>query len=174
MLAVTYQPAGRGIFSPFAVRLWDTATGQELHDLIGHHNYVETMDFSPDGKYLVTGSEALGKFAREQLKLPPDQVFVWDVQTGKTIARLSMGGTAAAFAAEGKILSAATGSGAIQIWDTTTWKLRGEFRGHRDRVTALAPGPGARLFSGSVDSTVLVWDTRAVKPPADPPPADRK
>src|SRR5207245_10366186 len=40
-LAVTYQPSGRGIFSPFAVRLWDVASGKETHDLPGHYRYVE-------------------------------------------------------------------------------------------------------------------------------------
>ena len=68
VLAVTYQPSGRGIFSPFAVRLWDTATGKELHDLVGHHGYVEAMAFSPDGKYLVTGSEALAGLRSEAIE----------------------------------------------------------------------------------------------------------
>jgi WD40 repeat protein len=169
VLAVTHHPdegrGGRRFFPAFAVRLWDTATGKELHDLAGHRNYVDTAAFSPDGKYLVTASEALQKFAQEQLKLPPDQVFVWDVQTGKAVAQLPTGGTAAAFSADGKTLSVATETGAIQVWDTATWKAKGEFRGHRDRVTALASGPGTRLFSGSVDTTVLAWDTRAAKPP---------
>jgi WD40 repeat protein len=162
-LAVTYQPSGRGIFSPFAVRLWDTSTGKELHDLVGHHSYVEAMAFSPDGNYLVTGGEALQKFAQQQLKLPPDQVFVWDVGNGEAVARLPIGGTSAAFASDGKTLAVSTETGAIELWDTATWKRRGEFRGHRDRVTALAPGPEGRLFSGGVDTTVLAWNTRIAK-----------
>ena len=124
------------------------------------------MAFSADSKYLVTASEAISEFGQKQLKLPPDQVFVWDVATGKSVARLPIGGTAAAFAADGETLAVATEAGTIQVWDTKTWKQRGEFRGHRDRVTALASGPEARLYSGSVDTTVLRWDTRAAKPPA--------
>jgi RNA polymerase sigma factor (sigma-70 family) len=174
MLAVTYQPLGRGFFSPFAVRLWDMTTGKERHDLVGHRYYVEAMAFSADGKYLVTGSDALSDFAQKQLKEPPDQVFVWDVETGKAIARLPIGGTAGAFVADGKTLAVATQAGAIQLWDTSTWKIKGEFRGHRDRITALASGPGARLFSGGVDTTVLAWDTRTAKAPAKEPPADRE
>ncbi len=167
VLAATYQPSGRGFFAPFAVRLWDTATGKELHDLVGHQTYVEAMAFSADGKYLMTGSDALSDFAQKQLKLPADQVFVWDVETGKAVARLPIGGTAGAFSADGKTLSVATESGGIQVWDVATWKLKGEFRGHRDRVTALASAAEGRLFSGSVDTTVLAWDIRAVKPPAE-------
>ena len=171
VLAVTYHPeqrrGGRSFFPAFAVRLWDTATGKELYDLVGHRNYVEAMAFSADGKYLVTGSDSLAEFAQKQLKLPPDQVFVWDMETGKAVAQLPIGGTAAAFSADGKTLSVATESGAIQLWDTATWKAKGEFRGHRDRVTALASAAEGRLFSGSVDTTVLAWDIRAAKPPVE-------
>ncbi|HVL13516.1 MAG TPA: sigma-70 family RNA polymerase sigma factor [Gemmata sp.] len=166
VLAVTYQPAGRGIFSPFAVKLWDTATGKELHDLPGHRHYVEGMAFSADGKYLVTGGEPLGEFAQQQLKLPADQVFVWDVGAGKAVARLPIGATAGAFSPDGKTLAVATPDGTIQLWDAAMWKVRGEFRGPRPRVTALAFGPDGQLYSGSVDTTVLAWDPRRAKRPA--------
>jgi RNA polymerase sigma factor (sigma-70 family) len=173
VMAVTYQPSGRGLFSPFAVKLWDTATGKELHDLAGHRYYVEAMAFSADGKYLVTGSEPLSDFAQERLKLPPDQVFVWDVGTGKAVARLPIGASAGAFSADGKTLAVATPDGTIQLWDVATWKVRGEFRGPRERVTALTFGPAGQLFSGSLDTTVLAWDPRKAKRPAANPPADR-
>ena len=38
-----------------------------------------------------------------------------------------------------------------------TWQVRAEYRGHRDRVSALAFAPDGRLFSGSLDTTVLAW-----------------
>jgi WD40 repeat protein len=170
VLAVTYQAdqgRGRRFYPEFLVRLWDTTTGKELHNLNGHRNYVEAIAFSPDGKFLVTGSDELKEFAQKELKLPMDQVFIWDVETGKSVARLPTGGTAAAFSADGKTLSVATESGTIQLWDVETWKPKGEFRGHRDRVTALTSGPGAKLFSGSVDTTVMQWDIRAAKPPIE-------
>jgi RNA polymerase sigma factor (sigma-70 family) len=166
VMAVTYQPSGRGFFSPFAVKLWDTATGKELHDLPGHRYYVEAMAFSPDSKYLVTGSEPLGDFAQKQLKLPPDQVFVWDVETGKAVARLPIGASAGAFSPDSKTLAVATPDGTIQLWDVATWKVRGEFRGPRERVMVLTFGPDGQLFSGSLDTTVLAWDTRKAKRPA--------
>lgn len=129
VLAVTYQPAGRGFFAERAVKLWDTATGKELHHLPGHQNYVEVMAFSPDGKYLLTGCEALSAFAQEQLKRPVDQVFVWDVGTGTRVASLPIGGTAGAFAPDGKTVAVATADGTIQFRDVATWKVRASSRG---------------------------------------------
>src|SRR5262249_18575744 len=49
-------------------------------------------------------------------------------------------------------------------WEVATWKVRAEFRGHRDRVTAVAFGPDGRLFTGGLDTVVLGWD---VRPPRD-------
>lgn len=169
VLAVTYQRTGqRGLFGRFDVKLWDTATGKQLHDLPGHWNYVEVMAFSADSKYIATGGAALSAFAQQRLSLPGDQVFVWEVATGKMVAQLPGGATAGAFAPDGKTLAIAESDGTIALWDTAKWTVRGEFRGPRARVTTLTFGPDGRLFSGSVDATVLAWDPQAAKAPAEP------
>ena len=146
------------------MKLWDTATGKELHDLAGHWTYLNVLEFSPDGKYLVTCSEPLADFAQQQLKLPADQVFVWEVATGKPLAQVPLGATAGAFAPDGKGLAVAEPDGTITFWDTAKWALRGVFRGPRERVTVLAFGPDGQLFSGSVDATVTAWDPQIAKP----------
>lgn len=163
VLAATYQRGGRGLFGGCAVKLWDVATGKELRSLPGHYDYVEAVAFARDGKHLVTGCPPLSKFAQERLKLPADQVFVWEVATGKRVASLPVGATAAAFGVEGKTLAVAAPGGALQFWDVEGWKLRAEFPGPRDRVTALTFGPDGRLYSGSMDATVLAWDPKTAR-----------
>jgi RNA polymerase sigma factor (sigma-70 family) len=165
-LAVTYQPAGRGFFSPFMVRLWDVATGTEKSELAGHFYYVN-MAFSPDSRLVVTCSQPLNNFAQEQLKRPVNQIFVWDTETGKRLATLPdglpSGAVAGAFAIDGRTLVTATPDGLLQVWETATWTLRSEHRGHRDRVNSVSFAADGRLFSGGLDTTVLAWDLRPPK-----------
>jgi WD40 repeat protein len=39
------------------VRLWDIASGKELHLYRGHVLEVQSVDVSPDGKMIVSGSD---------------------------------------------------------------------------------------------------------------------
>ncbi len=39
-----------------AIRLWDVATGKNIHTFWGHPTDVQTLDFSPDGTLLASGS----------------------------------------------------------------------------------------------------------------------
>jgi hypothetical protein len=93
-----------------------------------------------------------------------DHVYVWEVATGAAVATLAAGprrgATSAAFAPDGRTLATASADGVVRLWEVATWTVRAEFRGHRDRVTALAFGPDGRLFTGGLDSVVLGWDVR--------------
>jgi WD40 repeat protein len=179
----------RGGHHDVPVRLWDVATGKagntleepmnpadvpnevgtgETHDLGGlvHVNRrmrsADGRAFSPDGRFLADWAE--NPFGRSRM----DHVYVWDAATGRLVATLADGprpGAAnAAFAPDGRTLATASADGTIRLWEVATWKVRAEFRGHRDRITALAFGPDGRLFTGGLDTTVLGWD---VQPPRD-------
>jgi hypothetical protein len=103
-------------------------------------------------------------------------VFVWDVTTGKRVARLPdglpIGAVVAAFSPDGRTVALARGddlggaaepaadAGAVRLYETATWTVRAEFHGGQGRVTALAFAPGGRLLVGGLDTTVLAWDVR--------------
>lgn len=59
------------------VRLWDVAKAKPLHVLAGHNNVSFSMDFTPDGKRLITGAIE-GKLC------------VWDTETGKIVRRIPL------------------------------------------------------------------------------------
>jgi RNA polymerase sigma factor (sigma-70 family) len=122
---------------------------------------IKSMDgraFSPDGRFLVDWAE--NPLGRSRM----DHVTVWDAATGHAVASLAAGtrpGAAnAAFAPDGRTFAIASADGVIRLWEVATWQVRAEFRGHRDRVTAVAFGPDGRLFTGGLDTVVLGWDVR--------------
>jgi hypothetical protein len=73
-----------------------------------------------------------------------------------------------AFAPDGRTLATASADGVIRLWEVATWQVRAEYRGHRDRVSALSFAADGRLLSGSLDTTALAWDVRP-RPRADGP-----
>ncbi|KAG6096088.1 hypothetical protein E4U31_005590 [Claviceps sp. LM219 group G6] len=145
--------------------------------------YVRALTFSPDGRYLLTGTE--DKLLR-----------VWDIAT-KTIRHTLSGHEqeiyCVDFARDGKLIASACGDKTIRssvspsrqtvsmlllvAWTTTyvyVWdihsgalieELGGSFGGHGDAVFSLAFSPdGKNLISGSLDRTVKMWE---VSPPQD-------
>jgi WD40 repeat protein len=172
------------------VRLWDVATGKagaELKEpvkLVGEadatpgrrrettswglfNRFMKSADgraFSPDGRLLADWAQ--DPFGRSKM----DHVYVWHVATGRAVATLDAGRQAgtrvAAFSPDGRTLATASIDGVVRLWEVGTWKVRAEFRGHRDRVTALAFGPDGRLYTGGLDTVVLGWDVWPRRSPA--------
>ena len=57
--SVSFSPDGSRIVSGSwdeTVRVWDSQTGDSLHNLSGHTDLVTSVSFSPDGSRIVSGS----------------------------------------------------------------------------------------------------------------------
>jgi RNA polymerase sigma factor (sigma-70 family) len=72
---------------------------------------IRSLAFSPDGKYLATGSLASGI------------IRIWDAVQGKEIRQMKGSGTligALAFAPKARVLVSGSEEGAVELWDTAT------------------------------------------------------
>jgi WD40 repeat protein/serine/threonine protein kinase len=94
---------------------WDAKTYHERCTLKGHTGYVWKVAFSPDGRYLASGSW-------------DSTVKIWDVKSGQEVRTLR--GHAGfiyglAFSPDGWRLATASGStrhGEIKVWDASLWQ----------------------------------------------------
>ena len=133
------------------ISFWDAALGKELRSWPAPQ-YLFPVVFSPDGRMVVAARGG--------------EVIVWDAVSGRELSRMTMpkGGPAQgslgtfAFSPDGRTLAAGSYSGAINLWEVSTARVRAVLTGHRARISSLAFSPdGARLISGSNDTTALIW-----------------
>ncbi len=121
----------------------------------GLHNYtVFSTGFSPDGKYVVTGSW-------------DNTMKLWDVKTGKLI-RTFIGHQFAVFGVDfspdGKYLISSSKDNTIKLWNVKTGGLLRTFYGHKSWVYSVRFSPDGKYFaSGSWDGSVKLWDMRTEK-----------
>jgi WD40 repeat protein len=136
-----------------ATYIIETATGKVVQRLGPEppeewRDFVE-LAFSPDGKYLATWNDF------------DHTIVVWDLTASKEWLRIvdkkKHGEVHFAWSPDGRML--AIGTSKVQLWEMATQKLRHEFSGHAGDIRALAFSPDCRLLAtGSVDTTVLIWD----------------
>jgi len=137
------------------IRIWNFHTGQEIATLSGHHSFIKSIVFSPDGRLLASGTGDL-------LRGDSGEVRLWDAQTGRAIFALQ-GHTdpiyALAFAPNGRYLASASQDKTAKLWDVETGQEALTLRGHTDTVRSVAFSPqGQRLATASADSTIRIWD----------------
>ena len=122
---VAFSPDGKTLASASddgTIRLWDPATGGELHTLSNVLRLragvvvplnVTGVAFSPDGRTLASWSEPSSCCA------PNNTVTLWDVTSGQELGPLN-GYTdysgSLAFSPDGKLIGLLSGEGAIRLW----------------------------------------------------------
>lgn len=94
----------------YAIRVWDVSTGEEIAHMV-HDDYVTSVAFSPDGKYIVAGSDSRGHSLR-----------VWEVSTERGISRMfhDYRVTSVAFSPDGKYVISGSEDLTARVWDAFT------------------------------------------------------
>ncbi|KAG8774859.1 hypothetical protein FRC12_001790 [Ceratobasidium sp. 428] len=117
----------------------------------GHHKEVTALAYSPDGAYIVSGSEDC-------------TLRIWDVRTGRMVGQPLEGHTkrvsSVSFSPDGTHVVSGSYDKTIRIWDVDACRMLGTpLLGHTNLVISVAYSPdGAHIASGSSDKTIRIWD----------------
>jgi len=148
-------------------RIWEANSGAELASLApakveGHKLRLNSAQFSPDRKRVVTGAWEKSK-----------QVRIWDVsdlQNVKEVMPPLQGHTgdvnSAAFSPDVKLIVTASDDKTARIWDATTGKELGRLEGHSAQVYSAAfDRDGQRVVTAAFDKTARIWDVSNPRQP---------
>lgn len=134
--------------------LWDYTTSTAIRTFMGHESDIYSIDFSLNGRYLVSGSG--DRTAR-----------VWDVESGECLfkfdhneyAKVDAGVTSVCFHPDSRVLVTGSLDKIVRVFDVVTGKLLERLEGHKDSVYSVVFSPdGKQIASGSLDKTVRIWD----------------
>ncbi len=135
--------------SGFAIRIYDSVTGDCRRVLAGGGATVLSVCWCEDRRRLAAGSG-------------DGSVRVWDAETGKILQSMAShkgGVSAVAYHADGRQLAAGSWDGSVRVWDTETGALLRTLDGQEGPVWSVAyHADGRQLAAGSRDGSVRVWD----------------
>jgi len=147
--AVAWSTDGEHIcagLSEGGILLLDPSTGNINKSLVGHTDEVWSVAFSPDCKYIASGSDDC-------------TVGIWSVsgEQEQVFDGHTKGVTSVAFFPHGQSIASGSSDGTVRIWYTSGERQQ-ILNGHTDRVTSVALSPDAlKVVSGGYDGTVRIW-----------------
>lgn len=140
--------------------------------LIGHEGEVQSAEYSPNGRRIVTVSE-------------DHTVRVWEANTGRVLTALQMKPYKvwnATFSSDSRHIVTTSGDGVARVWEAETGRLVANLQDHKNMARTAAFSPdGSRIVTASVDRTARLWEAetgrlisefKALLAPKKPPPAN--
>jgi len=146
------SPDGQTLASASAdktIKLWNLATGKEIHTLTGHSSFVNYLAISPDGQILASAS------ADKAIKL-------WNLATGQEIRTLTGHSSFVNYLAisrDGQILVSASADKTIKLWNLATGKELRTISGHSNYIDYFAiSSDWQTIATGSADNKIKIWN----------------
>jgi hypothetical protein len=148
-VGLTALGAGAALIVILAVAgIWHQTARQSLvRTLTGHGAQVDSIAFTPDGKWIAAGGwDATIK--------------IWATEDGSLLRTIhDFSGHAAPFSPDGKWIAAGADDNSVRIWDAATGRILQSFLKHSQKVQTVAFSPdGSRLVSGGEDRMLYIWD----------------
>ncbi|MGB1286349.1 MAG: NACHT and WD repeat domain-containing protein, partial [Aggregatilineales bacterium] len=154
------------------LRLWDTETGELVHELDaideltltatdgseevilpeGANTSITAVAFHPDGRRLVSGAE-------------DGRIILWNILTGERLQEFTGHTdivTSLVFTLDGTGILSGSADRAAILWRLSDGEQLRRFTGHTDTVNDVAFSPGTvrnTIITASEDRTLRLWDT---------------
>ena len=153
--SIAFSPGGKNLLSAPSMKIFDAATGEEIRDL-KLQNSTAPVAYSPDGKYVLTGSGD-GKMTLWNASLWKSIKTVVGSDRIFTPTRV----TAVAFSPDGKYALSGGFDNSVRLWNVNNLTEIKRFVGHTgaDGIWSVAFSPdGKYALSADSDSQVKIWD----------------
>lgn len=155
------------------INVWDLSTVMQprhpknalispavLKRLRGHSSSIKSVIFSPDGRFIISGSN-------------DKTIKIWDpydVYSDDWLVRTLEGHTSEVFSLavspDGNYIVSGSGDNTIKIWDLSTGSLLKSLDAHIDSVKSLCFSPAGKYLlsgGGDQDKTLKLWDFLKIK-----------
>jgi WD40 repeat protein len=134
------------------VQVWEAYSGKVKISSVVHASFVRTIDFSPNGEWVVSGGD-------------DGTARVWDLDSGNEVAHISHDGAvwAANFSPNGEWVASGSWDDTARVWEAKSGSEIARMT-HEGFVTTINFSPdGNWVISGSWDGTARVWEAATGK-----------